>query len=124
MTTPVTTLTLEDASGNKYDFQVHKPNVDWKNVAGLYGFASQLANGNWFIHYIGQTGSLKTRHNENDHERWEDGIKDGATHIMARVETNETTRLAVEKALISHYKPRMNTQHVKKEAAQKSGLSR
>lgn len=118
----VDTVTLQDASNNKYEFGVYAPDTNWADVGTVYGFLKKNANQSYHILYIGKASSMSDR--QDDHERWKEAVKKGATHIMARVITDEKTRQAVEKALISFYQPEMNTQYTKQDAAGRFGLYR
>ena len=105
----MTTITLRNAVGNEYKFTVYTPEGNWHDVGGIYAFVSQNREGRWPIHYIGQTNSFKNRFNE--HDRWKDACKAGATHIAVLVIKEESTRLAVEKALIAYHDPKLNEHH-------------
>lgn len=92
-----------------YEFEIHLPNADWNEVAGLYIFAGRNLRGEWYPLYIGETKSLAER--LPTHERWLEAMMFGTSHIHARVEKDKKTRLDVEQELIEAYQPRLNNQH-------------
>ncbi len=59
---------------------------------------------------VGQTTSFRTRLGaaNNIHERWADAIRQGATHVHARVVQNEIERRSLESMLIETYNLPMN----------------
>lgn len=118
----VDTVNLTDATNCTYEYGLFTPDTSWADVGTVYGFLKKNPSGNYTILYIGKAVSMKDRH--GDHERWKEAIKKGATHIMARVVKEESARQAEEKALIAHYKPEMNTHHVKQGVAPQSGRAR
>ncbi len=88
-------------------FEVHHPDrVSWNAVPGVYVFAGENLSGNWFALYVGQTASLADR--LATHERWQEAVRWGATHIHVRVVHAEGSRLALEGQLIQAYQPRLN----------------
>jgi hypothetical protein len=115
----VETVNLTDGTGKTYEYGVFTPDTSWNDIGTVYGFLKKNPSGTYTILYIGKAASMSDRH--DDHERWKEAVKKGATHIMARVIESESVRQAEEKALIAHYKPEMNTQHVKKGSDQRFG---
>ena len=99
---------LDKANWNNVEFSVHKPDTSWKDSAGLYIFAGVNPQNKWVALYIGQTSSLAER--LATHERWSEAARLGATHIHARVVTNQAERDTLEKHLIQAYQPRLNVQ--------------
>lgn len=92
-----------------HQFKVYNlDGTNWADVGGLYIFAKLDKNGWWPI-YIGQTLSFKTRLTE-DHEHWNDAIREGATHIHACSVGKQAERDRLEKALIAHLQPPVNVQ--------------
>ena len=95
-----------------YDFTSHDPNeTNWNDVAGVYIFAGVSDDGRWWqAKYIGQTSSFKDRLgvSNSNHERWQEAIQRGATHVHARVVQDELERLSLESTLILTYNPPMN----------------
>lgn len=91
-----------------YDFSVYQHDAGWNEVPGLYVFAGQNLQGQWYPLYVGQAESLAERIPR--HERWAEAVQLGATHVHARVVQDATTRDAVEERLIQLYQPRLNVQ--------------
>ena len=91
-----------------HEFTIYTNDTDWNAVAGLYIFAGENSKGQWFPLYIGQTESLAER--LPNHEDWPEAEILAATHIHARVEADESRRLALEAQLIQHYQPHLNVQ--------------
>lgn len=90
-------------------FEVYEgvPGNHWHDVPGIYIFA-RLDHDGWRAIYIGETGSLATR--LPGHERGEEALLAGATHVHARVEREAETRVARQNALIANYQPELNDQ--------------
>ena len=95
-----------------YDFTCYDPaQTSWNDVAGVYIFAGMSTDGRWWqAKYVGQTKSFKIRlgPESNNHERWQEARRLGATHIHARVVRNEVERRSLEVMLIESYNPPMN----------------
>lgn len=91
-----------------YEFNVHIPNVSWNDVAGIYIFTGVNQANQWVPLYIGQASSLADR--LANHERWQEAVRLGATHIHARTVSQQATRNLIEQELIQAYQPRLNTQ--------------
>lgn len=91
-----------------YDFGVYNPNTDWYDKPGIYIFAFLNANNKWYGLYVGQANSFKDR--LAGHERRDEAVRRGATHIHARAVTNPDTREALEEALLAKYPFPMNVQ--------------
>ncbi len=90
------------------EFTVYELNTSWNNVSGLYIFAyydGQL----WRALYIGQADDFNSR--MSNHERLQEAIQKGASHIHAKTVTNAVNRDRWEQMLINHIQPPMNTQH-------------
>jgi hypothetical protein len=100
---------MATANWNGYTFDIYDPNTAWNDVAGVYIFAGIAQNGRWSAYYIGICDSFKNRH--VNHERWDEAVRLGATHVHARVERLEATRQAIEKDLIQVCQPPLNTHH-------------
>ncbi len=79
----------------------------WNEVGGVYIFAGLNAQGLWRPHYIGKAESFSNR--LPGHERWEEAVQLGATHVHAMVVQEEATRAAIERELISAWRPSLNT---------------
>lgn len=85
---------------------MYASNSDWNKVAGLYIFAS-LHNNRWNALYVGQTDDFSSR--LPNHERLGEAIRKGATHIHAVGVQQVATRDRLERALIQHLQPPLNT---------------
>lgn len=68
-------------NGTPYEYRVYGLDSRWNDVPGNYIFAKMLS-GVWYPLYIGETGSFKERLVES-HEKWEEAIRHGMTHIHA-----------------------------------------
>ena len=92
------------------EFGVHHHHETWRSVPGIYIFAGLVkdrrGNSAWRPYYVGQTSNLADR--IPNHERWIEAKRKGATHVHARVETNNYLRFMIEKELIQQYKPLLN----------------
>lgn len=95
-------------NGNTLKFTVHDSNQDWKAVGGLYVFASLTEDG-WLPLYIGKADDFSDR--LPSHERLDEAIELGATHIHAAIVSSEANRDKWEPMLIQHYQPPLNVQH-------------
>ncbi len=95
-----------------YDFTSYDPTqTNWNDVPGVYIFAGMSPDGRWWqAKYVGQTKSFKTRlgPNDNNHERWQEALRQGVTHIHARVVHDDVERRSLEVMLIETYNPPMN----------------
>ena len=77
---------------------------DWNEIAGLYIFAYSLEPGRWRAVYIGETGSFRTR--MANHERREEAVQAGATHIHAMTFVgDDDARKNLEQDLILEFSP-------------------
>ena len=93
-------VTWYGKSGTGYSFKVCGLDAKWKDIGGVYIFAKVVGD-KWSSIYIGQTSSFKDRLTAS-HEKWDCAVGVyGATHIHARVETNEDRRLLIESDLIA-----------------------
>ena len=91
-----------------HECDVNDHAANWNAVPGLYIFAGLNSEGRWAALYIGQAESLADR--LPNHERWQEAVRLGATHVHARVVPQAATRDAVERELIQAYQPRLNSQ--------------
>jgi len=96
-------------NGQTLEFEVLAKNEGWNAVAGLYIFAHQLQNGNWRAIYIGQTDNFSLR--MPNHERLNEAIQAGATHIHAKVVGSQQDRDLWESLLIQNLQPQLNQRH-------------
>ena len=95
-------------NGQYLTFNVHSENKDWNKVSGLYIFAYLAANGKWTALYVGQTDDFSSR--LPSHERLNEAVRLGATHIHARVVELQSDRDYYEAILIQCLQPEMNEQ--------------
>lgn len=95
-----------------YEFTCHdSAQTNWNDVPGVYIFAGMSADGRWWqAKYVGQTISFEKRlgQGSNSHERWQEAIGLGATHVHARVVHDEIERRMLELMLIETYNPPLN----------------
>lgn len=106
MSTPTCNWTIGD--NQTLSFNIHGENKDWLPKAGLYIFTYQDTGGIWRPLYVGQTDDFSAR--LPSHERLNEAVRLGATHIHARVVPLQADRDRYEEALIAALNPRMNTQ--------------
>lgn len=99
---------METCNWDGNQFTIYPPNTAWNNVPGLYIFAKVDSSRYWRALYIGSTDSLSNR--LSHHERWDEALRQGMTHIHARVESNYTQRLLLEQHLVQRFNPPMNQQ--------------
>ncbi|GAA5168523.1 GIY-YIG nuclease family protein [Viridibacterium curvum] len=100
-------MTSLTCTWNGLTFHAYLPDVQWADVAGIYIFAKQGPNG-WQPSYVGQTISFKDR--LNNHERWPEAARMGATHILVLVVPLQADRDRIEEQLIQACSPPLNTQ--------------
>ncbi len=93
--------------GTSLDFDVFGSNDGWRSVGGLYIFAYYDGQ-HWRPLYIGQTDDFSSR--LPLHERLDEAIRLGATHIHTLVVQHAENRDTWERMLIDHLQPRMNVQ--------------
>jgi hypothetical protein len=107
------------------------PHVDWLGKSGAiyryyfvdiskpiaavganYAYVQLMANGNFWPLYFGETVNAKTRPLGPGHERWDEAIAAGITHVMGHpTPGGETVRRAEEQDLIEFWQPVLNIQH-------------
>lgn len=95
-------------NGDKIEFTIYAENKNWNNVAGVYIFSHQASSGSWLALYVGQTDDFSAR--LPSHEKLNEAIRHGATHIHAAAIPLASNRDKVEKMLIQHLQPPLNTQ--------------
>jgi len=79
--------------------------ADWPETPGVYLFTRGTT-----VLYVGETNDLSER--LSDHDRIDEAIELGATHIFIRhVMGGKTVLKSLEKGLIQKYRPPMNVQH-------------
>ena len=91
-----------------HEFSVHPHGDSWLSVAGLYIFAAKNLAGQWLPLCIGQAASLAER--IPTHERWQEAVRLGATHVHASVVAQKAKRDSLEDQLILAYQPGLNVQ--------------
>jgi excinuclease UvrABC nuclease subunit len=95
-------------NGQVLPFEVFGRNEGWNDVPGLYIF-SYAAKGGWYALYSGQAESFRTRLPK--HERLNEAVRNGATHIHAMVVGQQTMRDQWERMLIKNLQPPLNVQY-------------
>jgi hypothetical protein len=106
-------IQLIGRSGTVYSFTIANLAAPWNSVPGIYAFVSQATLlSPLLVHYIGECQSFATRMPPN-HERWDEARRDHyATMILAMVTSGgDAVRKQIERDLIEHYNPPMNTHH-------------
>jgi hypothetical protein len=106
------TITLTDAFGWAYYYQVYDRYGDWLEVPGNYafGYLKPGIGSGWEILYLGEAQNVKTR--MRDHERWWEAVGHGATHVLGHVNWGmDAARKDEERRLIAHLNPILNRQH-------------
>jgi predicted GIY-YIG superfamily endonuclease len=91
--------------GRCLDFYICGLYENWEEVAGLYIFCYKSSDG-WYPLYIGQTEDFSVR--LPNHERFNEAVNRGATHIHAVIIPDAANRDKWEKSLIQYYQPKMN----------------
>ena len=95
-------------SGKQYAYGIYHPSANWNPIGGNYIFAS-IFLGRWVAHYIGQTDNFRTRF--ASHEKWDEAVRAGATHILAHTNADTLAKLNEEFDLIQSNSPSCNVQH-------------
>lgn len=95
-------------NGQVLPFEVYERNTGWNDVPGLYIFSYVRAEA-WYALYVGQAESFRTR--LPDHERLNDAVRMGATHIHAMIVRQQYLRDEWERMLIRNLQPPLNIQH-------------
>lgn len=91
-----------------HEFSVNQYGANWIDTGGLYIFAGVTPQNQWKAYYIGKAESFQNR--IPSHERWQEAVRLGATHVHARAVSPEATRVQVEAQLIQAYQPPLNFQ--------------
>ena len=76
--------------------------------SGLYIFTYQQAV-SWYPLYVGQAQNFRDR--LPNHERLDEAVRKGATHIHALVVSRQANRDLWERMLIQNLQSQMNVQH-------------
>ncbi|MEX2964662.1 hypothetical protein [Microbulbifer sp. TYP-18] len=95
--------------GTAIEFHIYEKNESWDSVAGLYIFSYKTPDGSWCALYVGQTDDFSSR--LPSHERWDEAHGFGATHVHAIAVTGQWERDVIEKCLVEHLQPQMNSHH-------------
>jgi hypothetical protein len=91
------------------EFTIYDPNtVTWNAVAGLYIFAYDDGQ-YWRALYVGKTEDFSAR--IPSHERFDEAVRRGATHVHAAVIPQAANRDTWEQLLIAQLQPPLNVQH-------------
>jgi excinuclease UvrABC nuclease subunit len=107
MTKPITFTTLR----RSYEYWNLLNPLDGKtiqSVGGNYMFVSATENGVTPI-YVGIATDLSDR--IPNHERMQDAIRHGATHVLAHTQASVIDRQLEEIDLIEYFQPILNVQH-------------
>jgi len=94
-------------NGETLAFSIYGSDSEWNNVPGLYIFAYQ-GEQYWHPLYVGQTDDFSSR--LPSHERWDEAVRKGATHIHALSVSQAAMRDTYEQLLIQNLQPAMNFQ--------------
>ena len=95
-------------NGQVLQFDVYDRNEGWNDVPGLYIFSYAKVS-SWYALYVGQAESFSTR--LPNHERLNEAVRNGATHIHALVVRQQSMRDQWERMLIQNLQPPLNVQH-------------
>jgi hypothetical protein len=94
----------------RYWFLANVTAAGIQTVAGNYAFVKRLPNGNFVPLYFGVAENLSAR--ISNHERWDDAVRAGMTHVMAHTTRGgEKVRCDEEIDLIQQWHPPLNMQH-------------
>jgi hypothetical protein len=96
-------------NGESLGCHIYDPDTNWNQAAGVYIFAYPTDQTSWRALYVGQADDFSSR--LPSHERWNEAVRLGATHIHALVVPLAANRDRLEKMLIQNLQPRMNVQH-------------
>ena len=91
-----------------YTFNVHVPNTNFNDVAGIYIFTGLNQKNLWVPLYIGQASSLANR--LSGHEQWAPAVRLGATHVHAMAVSRQGDRDIIEQFMIKQWQPPLNSQ--------------
>ena len=106
---PMSTCNWPLGNGQTIEFTIYDSNANWNNVAGLYIFAYRVGQTDWYALYVGQAVDFSSR--MPSHERWDEAVRLGATHVHALVVPLVANRDKWEKMLIQTLHPPMNVQN-------------
>ena len=94
------------ASGQTYTYYVHSWPTEFTDKRGGNYIFCKIVNQKWKAIYIGETGNFSERF--DNHHAMPCIERQGATHIHAHLNTNESARLAEEDDLIQNHNPPCN----------------
>jgi excinuclease UvrABC nuclease subunit len=95
---------------NGVELHILAKDANWSKSAGIYIFAGVNSNRNWVALYIGQASSFADR--VPNHERWDDAVKRGATHVHACIVPTQAERDRLEESLVRAFQPPLNVHYV------------
>ena len=98
--------TFTGASGKQYAFNVYPAGTSFIDDGAVYIFASYNPYREYFVAYVGETGSMKDR--IPGHEKWDCAKEYGADSICVLWENSLLSRLTIEQDLIEAYNPPCN----------------
>jgi hypothetical protein len=100
--------TVEKTKWGPHEFSVYAiDGATWRDLAGVYIFASRTPGKLWKAHYIGSTESFQKNH--PNPERWAEAKRMGATHVHAMTVLQADARKDIERELIAAHQPALNT---------------
>lgn len=102
------TINWKGQSGQTYKYTIYPidPLPDFNAIAGNYAFAKETEPKTHKVLYFGETDNLSERF--NNHHKWDECIRNGATHIHVHLSGGKQARLAEERDLIGNYNPICN----------------
>lgn len=105
-------IVLYGASGNSYTYWIYSMyGTYFQHAAGNYVFARLLANGKYYLIYIGESEDLGARLRDESHHARSCIRSNRATHILAHLnDRGLTSRLEEERDLVRLYNPVCNAQ--------------
>ena len=104
------TINWPGKSGTSYTYYMLPIGANLKSSPGNYIFAKEVTPGSWLPIYVGETENLSDRH--SNHERRDDAIRHGATHIHAHTtEGGKTSRISEELDLLRRWNTPCNIKH-------------
>ena len=104
----MTTCNWPISPSQTVEFGIYSKNEGWYAVPGVYIFTFEEVGVGWHPLYVGQTDDFSAR--LPSHERLNEAIQLGATHIHTRVVNSQQERDSLERALIHQLRPPMNSQ--------------
>jgi len=94
-------------SGKEYQYEIFPIETVFRPLPGNYIYARQDEDGNWVPLYVAQTRDMHQR--LEGHEKLQDSLEAGATHIHAHyTTTGQASRCSEERDLIERWAPPCN----------------